>query len=106
MSVPQEKAPTPPGYYGNGKEALNHVFGDARLDARIAAWRFFHGERGGRVTDEELAARLAEGAGKLLMELRRSRFLEGRAMGIVGDKVSNAFILLAPAVMGLFGYDD
>ena len=47
------------------------------------------------MTDEELAARLAEGAGKLLLELRESRFLEGRALGRVGDKVANAFILTA-----------
>ena len=47
------------------------------------------------MTDEELAAQLAEGAGRLLMELRQSRFLEGRALGIVGDKVANAFILTA-----------
>jgi 3'(2'), 5'-bisphosphate nucleotidase len=45
------------------------------------------------MTDEELAGRLAEGAGRLLMELRRSRFLEGAALGIVADKVANAFIL-------------
>ena len=49
------------------------------------------------MTDEELAARLAEGAGKLLLELRESRFLEGRALGRVGDKVANAFILTALA---------
>ena len=45
------------------------------------------------MTDEELAGRLAEGAGQLLVELRRSRFLEGTALGLVGDKVANAFIL-------------
>ena len=45
------------------------------------------------MTDEELAARLAEGAGRLLMELRESRFLEGPALGLVADKVANAFIL-------------
>jgi 3'(2'), 5'-bisphosphate nucleotidase len=45
------------------------------------------------MTDEDLAARLAEGAGRLLMELRESRFLEGRALGRVGDKVANAFLL-------------
>ena len=49
------------------------------------------------MTDEELAARLAEGAGRLLMELRHSRFLEGRTLGRVGDKVANAFILTALA---------
>ncbi len=45
------------------------------------------------MTDEDLAARLAEGAGRLLLELRQSRFLEGAALGMVGDKVANAFIL-------------
>jgi 3'(2'), 5'-bisphosphate nucleotidase len=45
------------------------------------------------MTDEELAGQLAEGAGRLLVELRRSRFLEGPALGIVADKVANAFIL-------------
>ena len=45
------------------------------------------------MTDEELAGRLAEGAGRLLLELRNSRFLEGRALGIVADKVANAFIM-------------
>ena len=45
------------------------------------------------MTDEELAGRLAEGAGRLLMELRHSRFLEGATLGIVADKVANAFIL-------------
>ena len=47
------------------------------------------------MTDEELAGRLAEGAGRLLVELRRSPFLEGSALGIVADKVANAFILAA-----------
>lgn len=49
------------------------------------------------MTDEELAARLAEGAGRLLTELRRGRFLDGAALGIVADKVANAFILTALA---------
>lgn len=47
------------------------------------------------MTDEELAARLAEGAGRLLMELREQPFLEGHALGRIGDKVANAFILTA-----------
>jgi len=47
------------------------------------------------LTDEDLAARLAEGAGRLLMELRTSGFLEGAALGVVADKVANAFILTA-----------
>src|SRR5687767_11737643 len=45
------------------------------------------------LTDEELAARLAQGAGRLLMELRGSDFLVGATLGIVADKVANAFIL-------------
>jgi 3'(2'), 5'-bisphosphate nucleotidase len=52
---------------------------------------------GEAMTDEELAARLAEGAGRLLTELRHSRFLEGPALGVVADKVANAFILTALA---------
>ena len=49
------------------------------------------------MTDEELAARLAEGAGRLLMQLRQNAFLEGKALGRLGDKVANAFILTALA---------
>ncbi|WP_114951857.1 3'(2'),5'-bisphosphate nucleotidase CysQ [Sphingosinicella terrae] len=49
------------------------------------------------MTDEELAARLAEGAGRLLAELRGSRLLQGAALGHVADKVANAFILTALA---------
>ena len=45
------------------------------------------------MTDEELAGRLAEGAGRLLMELRRGGQWEGPALGCVADKVANAFIL-------------
>ncbi|HEV2866713.1 MAG TPA: 3'(2'),5'-bisphosphate nucleotidase CysQ [Allosphingosinicella sp.] len=45
------------------------------------------------MTDEELAARLAESAGRLLMELRCTPLLEGRALGKVGDKVANAFLM-------------
>ena len=47
------------------------------------------------VTDEELAARLADGAGRLLIELRSSGFLQASALGHVADKVANAFILTA-----------
>ena len=47
------------------------------------------------MTDEDLAARLAEGAGRLLLELRGGGFLEGAALGMVADKVANAFILTA-----------
>jgi 3'(2'), 5'-bisphosphate nucleotidase len=45
------------------------------------------------LTDEDLAARLAEGAGRLLMELRDASFPADRRLGIVADKVANAFIL-------------
>ena len=54
-------------------------------------------KRGERMTDEDLAARLADGAGRLLTELRRNRLLEGKALGHVGDRVANAFILAALA---------
>jgi len=45
------------------------------------------------MTDEELAGRLADGAGRLLLELRNSRLLEGRALGTAGDKIANAFLM-------------
>ena len=45
--------------------------------------------------DEDLAARLAGEAGRLLIELREGSMLEGAALGKVADQVSNAFILSA-----------
>ena len=45
------------------------------------------------MTDEELAAHLAEEAGRLLLEQRESALLEGAALGAVADRVANAFIL-------------
>jgi 3'(2'), 5'-bisphosphate nucleotidase len=45
------------------------------------------------MTDEDLAAHLAEEAGRLLLEQRASTLLEGAALGHVADKVANAFIL-------------
>lgn len=45
------------------------------------------------MTDEELAAHLAEGAGRLLIEQRAGTLLEGAALGRVADQVANAFIL-------------
>jgi 3'(2'), 5'-bisphosphate nucleotidase len=45
------------------------------------------------VTDEELAAHLAEEAGRLLLEQRRSALREGAALGRAADQVANAFIL-------------
>jgi len=47
------------------------------------------------VRDEDLAARLAAEAGRLLVELRDGALLEGSALGRVADQVSNAFILSA-----------
>jgi 3'(2'), 5'-bisphosphate nucleotidase len=45
------------------------------------------------LTDEELAAHLAQEAGRLLVEQRHDTFLKGAALGDVADKVANAFIL-------------
>jgi 3'(2'), 5'-bisphosphate nucleotidase len=45
------------------------------------------------MTDEELAAHLAEEAGRLLLEQRAGTFLAGTALGLVADQVANAFIL-------------
>ena len=45
------------------------------------------------MTDEDLAAHLAEQAGRLLLAQRASSLLEGAALGHVADKVANAFIL-------------
>ena len=45
------------------------------------------------MTDENLAAHLAEEAGRLLLEQRNSSLVEGSALGHVADQVANAFIL-------------
>jgi 3'(2'), 5'-bisphosphate nucleotidase len=45
------------------------------------------------VTDEDLAAHLAQEAGRLLLEQRHSSLLAGAALGHVADQVANAFIL-------------
>ncbi|HMG47663.1 MAG TPA: 3'(2'),5'-bisphosphate nucleotidase CysQ [Allosphingosinicella sp.] len=50
------------------------------------------------MTDEELAAHLAEEAGRLLLEQRGSALLEGAALGAVADQVANAFILAGLAL--------
>jgi len=49
------------------------------------------------VTDEDLAAHLAEEAGRLLVEQRANTMLAGAALGEVADKVADAFILTALA---------
>jgi 3'(2'), 5'-bisphosphate nucleotidase len=45
------------------------------------------------VTDEELAAQLAEGAGDLLLAMRARGEESGAALGLAGDRAANAFIL-------------
>jgi len=49
------------------------------------------------LTDEDLAAHLAEEAGRLLVAQRRDSLLEGAALGRAADQVANAFILAALA---------
>jgi len=45
------------------------------------------------VTDAELAAALADEAGRILLDLRANGGLEGRAMGEAGDRLANAFLV-------------
>lgn len=45
--------------------------------------------------DAELAAQLAEGAGKLLLEVRTSGVFEGKALGKAGDETANQFLVSA-----------
>jgi 3'(2'), 5'-bisphosphate nucleotidase len=45
------------------------------------------------MTDAELAAELARSTGEILLAVRKSGLLEGRALGIAGDKIANHFIL-------------
>ena len=47
------------------------------------------------MTDAQLAARIAEVAGRLLLELRDAGLFEGKALGAAGDRVANAFIMEA-----------
>lgn len=51
----------------------------------------------GPVTDAELAARLAEGAGAILMAIRDRGLLAGKALGEAGDAAANAFLVAALA---------
>jgi 3'(2'), 5'-bisphosphate nucleotidase len=44
------------------------------------------------MTDAELAHRLAEAAGRILLELRASSVLEGRALGDAGDATAHQFL--------------
>lgn len=44
------------------------------------------------MTDADLAAHLAEVAGQLLLEIRSSRLLDGKALGVAGDQTANQFL--------------
>ena len=45
------------------------------------------------MTDADLAARIAEGAGEILLAVRATGLIEGKALGAAGDRIANAFIL-------------
>ncbi|HEX8257630.1 MAG TPA: 3'(2'),5'-bisphosphate nucleotidase CysQ [Allosphingosinicella sp.] len=45
------------------------------------------------MTDADLAARIAEGAGAILLAVRAAGLIEGKALGAAGDRIANAFIL-------------
>jgi 3'(2'), 5'-bisphosphate nucleotidase len=47
------------------------------------------------MTDAELAARVADSAGRIALAVRESAVLEGRALGQAGDQLTNQFILRA-----------
>ena len=47
------------------------------------------------MTDAELAAHIADVAGKLLRDLQASGLFSGKALGAAGDRVANAFIMEA-----------
>lgn len=47
------------------------------------------------MTDLELAKAIAEGAGKILLELRATGLFTQKALGNAGDRVANAFIIAA-----------
>ena len=48
-----------------------------------------------KIDDAELAARLAEAAGRVLLEVRASGMFEGKPLGVAGDEVSNRFLIQA-----------
>jgi 3'(2'), 5'-bisphosphate nucleotidase len=50
-----------------------------------------------RMTDAELARALADTAGRLLLDLRASNLLEGKALGAAGDAVAHQFLVHALA---------
>ena len=47
--------------------------------------------------DAELAARLAEAAGRILLEVRDSKLFSGKSLGKAGDRIANALLMEAVA---------
>lgn len=47
------------------------------------------------MTDAELAAHLAQTAGRILLEVRHSEMFEGKALGKAGDQTANEFLIHA-----------
>jgi 3'(2'), 5'-bisphosphate nucleotidase len=47
------------------------------------------------MNDTELAGKIAESAGRLLLEVRSSGLFDGKALGKAGDQLANAYILSA-----------
>ncbi len=47
------------------------------------------------MTDAELAAHLAETAGRILLEVRKSGMFEGKSLGNAGDETANQFLVHA-----------
>jgi len=50
---------------------------------------------GANMTDAELAAHLAECAGKILLQVRASGMFEGKSLGKAGDQTANQFLVHA-----------
>jgi 3'(2'), 5'-bisphosphate nucleotidase len=48
--------------------------------------------KGGGMTDADLAAHLAEQAGRILLQVRASGMFSGKALGQAGDKTANEFL--------------
>ena len=46
-------------------------------------------------SDADLAAQLAESAGKILLAVRDSRLIDGKVLGEVGDQIANQFLIRA-----------
>jgi len=47
------------------------------------------------ISDSKLAGRIAETAGKILLQLRDSKLFDGKALGKIGDATANTFIMSA-----------